>query len=170
MAERVSKRSDLRGGNSGNPRGRRMMTKSVLLLLCALGLFAQDRATLTGIVKDPSGATVPNATVKATNIANNESFEGKTTSDGLYTIPYLAPGEYNVEVTAAGFQTVRRQAITLSVSQRLNLPVQLTVGQATTEVTVTGQVETVDTADANRGLIFDPIKTQEYPLNGRQSY
>ena len=50
------------------------MTKSVLLLLCALGLFAQDRATLTGIVKDPSGATVPKATVKVTNISNNESF------------------------------------------------------------------------------------------------
>jgi hypothetical protein len=149
-----------------------MKTRSILvvLLFCVCGLFAQDRATLTGTVTDPSGATVPNATVKVTNTANNETFEGKSSSDGLYTIPYLAPGVYDVEVTAAGFQTTRRQGITLSVSQRLALPVQLTVGQATTEVTVTGQLDTIDTADADRGLVFDPIKTQEYPLNGRQSY
>ena len=56
------------------------------------------------------------------------------------------------------------------MAQRLNLPLQLTVGQATTEVTVTGQQEIINTADANRGLVFDPVKTQEYPLNGRQSY
>ena len=147
------------------------MTKSVLLLLCALGLFAQDRATLTGIVKDPSGATVPKATVKVTNISNNESFEGKTTSDGLYTIPYLNPGVYNVQVTAAGFQTLRRQEITLSVAQRLEMAFALTVGKAATEVvTVTEEQESLESADANRGLIFDPIKTQELPLNGRQSY
>src|SRR5205085_5965752 len=54
--------------------------------------------------------------------------------------------------------------------QRLNLNLQLTVGQATTEITVTGQQEVIDTGDANKGLVFDPDKTQSYPLNGRQSY
>jgi hypothetical protein len=82
----------------------------------------------------------------------------------------LAPGVYNIEVSAAGFQSIRRQGITLAVSQRLNLPVQLPVGQATTEITVTGQQEVLQSTDANRGLVYDPIKTQEYPLNGRQSY
>ena len=90
--------------------------------------------------------------------------------DGLYTIPYLIPGVYTVEVTAPGFQGLKRADITLAVGARLNLPLQLTVGQATTEVTVTGQQELINTADANRGLTFDPVKTQEYPLNGRQSY
>jgi hypothetical protein len=148
-----------------------MKTKSLLLLLCAFGLFAQDRATLTGTVKDPSGASVPNATIKATNVDTNVAAEGKTTSDGIYTIPYLIPGVYNVEVSAAGFQTFRREQVTLSVSQRLDLPIQLTVGQAATEVvTVTGQLQSVDATDANRDLLFDPVKTQEMPLNGRQSY
>jgi hypothetical protein len=148
-----------------------MKTRITILLLCAFGLFAQDRATLTGTVKDPSGASVPNAIVKVTNTANNATSEGKTTNDGLYTIPYLVPGVYNVEVTAAGFQTLRRQEITLSISQRLELPIQLNVGNATTEViTVTGDLQAVDSTDANRSLLFDPVKTQEYPLNGRQSY
>ncbi len=149
-----------------------MKTRSILvvLLFCALGLFAQDRATLTGTVTDPSGASVPAATVKATNAATNTASETKTTADGLYTIPYLIPGVYNVEVSAPGFQSLKRTDITLAVGARLNLPLQLTVGQATTEVTVTGQQELINTADANRGLTFDPVKTQEYPLNGRQSY
>src|SRR5512132_3763739 len=70
-----------------------------LLLICG-GLFAQDfRATLTGTVTDPSGAAVPGATVKTTNTGTNAVKEMKTTGDGVFTIPYLDPGIYNVEVT-----------------------------------------------------------------------
>ena len=119
-----------------------MTVRSVFaLLLLSIALFAQDRATLTGVVTDPSGATIPNATVKATNTATNTISETKTTNDGLYTIPYLVPGSYAVEVTAAGFQALKRTEITLGVGARTNLPLQLTVGQANTEVTVTGQQE-----------------------------
>src|SRR5215831_8593828 len=101
-----------------------------LLLLCGTALFAQEfRATLTGTVTDPSGAAVPGATVKATNTATNTSKETKTTGDGVYTIPFLDPGVYTVEATAAGFQTLKREAITLSVGQRLVLGLSLTVGQ-----------------------------------------
>src|SRR5215468_3377271 len=149
-----------------------MTPRSVVtfLLLCA-GMFAQDfRATLTGTVTDPSGAAVPNATVKATSLATNAAKEVKTTSDGVYTIPYLDPGQYDVEVTASGFQALKRSSITLQVAQKMNLPLQMSVGQMSQEITVTGQQEVIDTADASRGLVFDPIKTQEYPLNGRQSY
>src|SRR5262245_44033064 len=139
-------------------------------LLCAAA-FGQDfRATLTGTVTDPSGAAVPNATVKAVNTATNAAKEVKTTSDGVYTIPYLDPGVYDVETSAAGFQALKRTGITLQVAQKMNLPLQMTVGQMTQEITVVGQQEVIDTADASRGLVFDPIKTQEYPLNGRQSY
>jgi hypothetical protein len=148
----------------------RGMTKIVALLLLAVGLYAQDQATLTGTVTDPSGSAIPNATVKAVNTATNNTSETKTTSDGIYTIPYLIPGVYNVEVTAAGFQILKRPAVTLAVAQRLNMNLQMTVGQSTTEITVTGQQEIIDTGSADRGLVFDPIKTQEYPLNGRQSY
>ena len=79
-----------------------MNRKSViaLLLLCT-GLFAQDfRATLTGTVTDPSGAAVPSATVKTVHTGTNATKEAKTTGDGVFTIPYLDPGMYRVEVTA----------------------------------------------------------------------
>ncbi len=149
-----------------------MIKRSVLALLAlTAGLYAQEfRATLTGTVTDPSGAAIPNGTVKATNVATNATSETKTTSDGLYTIPLLEPGIYNVEFIANGFQTLKRDSITLAVGQKSNLTVRLTVGQMSQEITVTGQQEVIDSGDASKGLIFDPRKTQEYPLNGRQSY
>lgn len=150
-----------------------MKFRSLLALLCvsAVGLFAQDfRATVTGTVTDPSGAVVPNAQVRAVNAATNAAKETQTDAQGVYTIPYLDPGVYSFEFSASGFQMLKREAITLAVAQKLSLNVSLTVGQAATEVTVTGQQEVIDTADPSRGVVFDPLKTQEYPLNGRQSY
>jgi hypothetical protein len=149
-----------------------MIRKSVLALaLLTSSLSAQDfRATLTGIVTDPSGAAVPGATVKTINTGTNATKETKTSGDGVYTIPYLDPGLYTIEASSPGFQTLKRERITLEVAQKLNLPIQLTVGQATTEITVTGQQEVIDTGDASRGLVFDSTKVSEYPLNGRQTY
>src|SRR5689334_5568205 len=84
------------------------------LLSISAALFAQDfRATLTGTVTDPSGAAIPAATVKATNIATNAVKEVKTTSDGAYTIPYLDPGNYDIEALASGFQGLKRPNIVL---------------------------------------------------------
>src|SRR5215472_11694206 len=143
----------------------------VTFLLVCVAMFAQEyRATITGTITDPSGSAIPSAAIKATNTATNAVGETRSNSDGVFTLPLLEPGSYRIEVGAPGFQTLKREAITVAVGQRLSLPMQLTVGQATTEITVTGQLETIETSDAARGLVFDPIKTQEYPLNGRQSY
>ena len=141
--------------------------------LCAIAatLSAQDfRATLSGQVTDPSHAAIPGANVKATNLNNNAVKEAKTNIGGFYTLPYLDPGDYAVEVTAAGFQSVKRDSVTLRVADKVSLPFELTVGQMTQVFTVTAQQEVLDTGTADRGLVFDPIKTQEYPLNGRQTY
>jgi len=144
----------------------------VLLVLLALsfGVIAQDdRATISGTVTDATGATVPRANIKAIRVDTNEIKEVKSTSDGHYSIPYLTPGLYNIEVTATGFQTLKRQNIALRVADKLNLTLELTIGNVSETVTVVGQ-EVIETGSADRGLVFDPIRTQELPLNGRQTY
>ena len=151
------------------------MSKGNLLLAIvaasAIVLNSQDyRASVAGQVTDPSGAAVPGATVKAVNRATNASKEAKTTSEGYYTVPYLEPGEYDVELSASGFQTIKRERIILEVADKLNLPFQLIVGQMSQEVTITATQEIIQTSNADRGFVFDPLKTQEYPLNGRQTY
>jgi hypothetical protein len=113
---------------------------------------------------------VGSAAVRATSRVNNRSVSVKTTADGVYTIPYLEPGVYDVEVTAPGFRNVKLTAVELQTQQRLNLPVRMTLGEAKAQVTVEARQELIDSTDSNRGLVFDPLKTQEMPLNGRQAY
>ena len=132
---------------------------------------AQDfRATVTGRVTDPSGGVIPGATVKVTRVDTNETREVIAGDDGNYTVPYLTPGAYRVEAAASGFQTLKRDGIELRVADKLNLPLQLKIGQVSETVTVSGQQEVIETTSADRGLVFDPVKTQELPLNGRQTY
>lgn len=65
---------------------------AILLAVLCVALHAQEyRGTITGTVNDPSGAVIPNATVKATNNATNNVSETKTNSDGVYTLPLLSP-------------------------------------------------------------------------------
>ncbi|HCC56370.1 MAG TPA: hypothetical protein DEQ47_03775, partial [Solibacterales bacterium] len=143
---------------------------TIFLLFCACAAAQDFRATLLGQVSDAAGAAVPNASVKATNVGTNETTEVKTNGSGSYTIPYLQPGTYNIEVSAAGFQTIEREGIILRVADKQNLPISMQIGQMTQQVTVVGQQEIIQTTNADRGMVFDPIKTQEYPLNGRQAY
>lgn len=143
----------------------------VAFLAVPWGLPAQDfRATLLGQVTDASGAVVPGASVKAVRVENHVVTEAKTTYEGFYSIAYLNPGVYDIEVSAPGFKSLKRVGIVLQVADKVELPLRLEVGELTQEVTVTGEQESIETATASRGLVFDSIKTQEYPLNGRQTY
>src|SRR5256886_12501296 len=144
---------------------------AIILFSTATFLCAQDfRATLEGDVSDPSGAGVADATVKAINLENNETKEAKTTTEGHYTIPYLNPGIYNIEVRANGFRMLKLENIVLRVADKLSLPSRLQIGGMADSVVVTAQQEVIESGSADRGLVFDPIKTQELPLNGRQTY
>ncbi len=140
-------------------------------LLLVVSASAQEyRATLLGTVTDPSGAPIPGATVKAVKADTNVPRETVTNIGGFYTLIGLDPAEYTVTVTANGFKTVINSGIVLQTAQKLNLPVKLEVGQMMQEVTVVGEQELIQTTTASRGLVFDPIKMQEIPLNGRQAF
>lgn len=142
------------------------------LLACTwFSAYGQDyRATILGYVLDPTKSAVPAATVKATKEDTNISRETQTNQAGLYTISGLDPGTYTVTVTAQGFQTQRRAGIILLTNDKLNLTFNMEVGQMAQEITVVGEQELINTATASRGLVFDPIKMQEIPMNGRQTY
>lgn len=100
----------------------------------------------------------------------NQETETRTGESGLYNLPFLDPGQYTVYAEAPGFKETRRPNITLNVADKLNLPLSLQLGDVSEQVTVTGEQELVQTTTASRGLVFDPMKMQEYPLNGGQSY
>ena len=148
------------------------MQKLAFVLVCAVSAsFAQEfRASILGQVTDPTGATIAGVKVRATKTDTNVSREVETTSEGFYNLPGLDPGRFTVTLTKEGFQTVRRTEIVLQVAEKLQLSVRMELGSVTQEVTVVGEQELIQTATASRGLVFDPVKMQEIPLNGRQAY
>src|SRR5260221_342036 len=145
--------------------------RQILFFLLVATAAAQDfRATITGYVTDESGATVPNAKVRATQRSTNQITQAVTNRDGYYTLTYLNPSTYDIEVEASGFSRAHQVGLELMVAEKRDLSISLTIGRTSEQVTVTAEANELQTADASGGLNFDSLQTSEYPLNGRQVY
>ncbi len=147
------------------------MFVSLSLLRTVPRLEAQEfRAILSGVVRDPSGAVIPNAKVTVVKSDSGQTYTAQTTSAGLYTIPYILPGTYEVSAEAAGFKKALQPNVTLEVAQKLSLDFALQVGAVTQEITVTAAPALVSTADSSGGTVLGLGQVQTLPLNGRQVY
>lgn len=126
---------------------------ALLILLWATlpGQAQQITGSITGTVKDSSGAVVSGATIKATNDATGFSRSVTANAYGDYRVDYLPVGAYTVEVKAQGFKTSLQPAITLTLDQVQRVDVELTVGSQTQVVTVTAAPPTVNTTSAELG-------------------
>jgi len=114
------------------------LTVAVALLVATA--FAQGyRASISGRLTDPSGSGVPNATVRAANVATNVEFRATTSDDGWYVITFLLPGTYKVTAEATGFKTAVREDVLLQVNDRRTIDFQLQVGEVKESVTVSGE-------------------------------
>jgi len=134
------------------------------LLLTATASWAQvDRATLTGVVRDPQNAVVPSATIKLTHVATGVQATTTSTADGAYIVVNLAPGEYVVEASATGFQTVA-QTIVLETGQRGRLDLSLAVGGVGETVRVEGITPLLDTQTAVVGSVVSRQEVANLPL------
>jgi hypothetical protein len=117
----------------------RILESVFLFIAClATSLTAQDiSGTIGGTILDPSGATVPNATVSIINTDRNQVLRTITTdASGTYSAPLIPVGQYTVKVEIKGFKTEARNAITLNVNDDLKINVTLQVGSMTDVVTV----------------------------------
>jgi hypothetical protein len=124
-------------------------------------------ATLNGTVTDPSGGVVAGATVSAENNATAITREVTTDSAGLYNIPNLVPGLYDIKVSATGFSTSVHAGVNLSVGQQEQLNFSLKVGQTSTEVQVTGAAPQIDLTSSALTAQVESETVRELPLNGR---
>jgi hypothetical protein len=123
---------------------------AILLPVC---LLAQDATgKITGVVTDPSGAVVSNASVTVTNLATNVSKETKTDSSGFYQAPLLPIGKYKVTATAAGFEKVEMVSQgNLEINQTMRIDIQLPVGKLSDTVVVESAANLVETENATLG-------------------
>ena len=131
---------------------RGLATKAVLFALTVLAptaAFAQG--TITGTVKDASGAVLPGVTVEAASpVLIERTRSAITDTAGLYRIVDLRPGTYEVTVSLPGFATIKRDGIQITGDATITLPFELKVGAVQETVTVTGASPVVDVQNTRR--------------------
>ena len=143
---------------------KRLVAACALVLgLTAIAHAQVDRATLSGTVKDSSGAVISDSSVTVTHVATNVATKVKTTSTGNYLVVNLASGQYLVEAEASGFQK-SVQSVILEVGLRGRLDFTLGVGGLTETVTVENAVRLLNTEQAAVGTVLDQNAISKLPL------
>ena len=136
-----------------------------LLLLASLGVQAQvATGSISGVVTDPNGALVPGARVVATNDATGLRVETTTTGAGLYVFPNLPVGVYTVTAERVGFKKLSRSNIEIRIAQRLDLNLQLELGEVVETVTITAEAPLLETTSPMRGQNFSNRFMNTLPL------
>ena len=126
----------------------------LVVLLLPATVFAQ--ATLTGTVRDASGAVLPGVTVEASSPALIEKTrDAVTDGSGKYRIIDLRPGIYSLAFALPGFNTVRREGIELAGAQVVTIPAEMKVGGVEETITVTGETPVVDVQSARRQIVMN---------------
>ena len=149
------------------------MLRLVVLFLLVFGLIlpsaarAQATGQITGQVTDASGAVVPGAAIEVVNEATGQSRTAASSVDGLYIVPLVNPGSYQLKATKTGFTTLVRNGIEVAVSGTTRVDFSLQVGQVTEQVTASAVAPLVETTNATLGVVVDEKKVVDLPLNGR---
>ncbi len=138
-----------------------------LLVVFCLSAAAQTTSNIQGTIKDPSGAVVSGAEVKATS--SPLAVERSTTSDenGFYRIAALPAGTYVVTVTRSGFANSSFQDVEITVNRTITLDVQLEVGTVKQQVNITAEAALIDATTPATGATITPQQIREMPVNGR---
>ena len=124
-------------------------------------------ATISGTVRDTTGAVIPGAMILATNTETNLRRNATSNEAGVFSIPDLPPGKYRAQVTLSGFQTRVLENIELVVGQEFVLNATLQVGSLTSEVTVASEIPLVDTSTSQVSGLVAERDVKDLPLNGR---
>ena len=140
---------------------------SMLLAMGLTSAWAQNIVSgeIDGIVSDPSGAVLPNATVTLKSVATGETQTTTTGPSGTYRFPLLRPGDYQLSVTAAGFNTATRKAVA-NLGQVTSAPIQMAVAGATQTVEITAEAPLLHTEDSNLSQTYDSKQVELLPSPG----
>src|SRR5262249_2654974 len=113
------------------------------------------------------GAVVAAATVEIINLATGASLRLLTDAGGRWREPALTPGEYRVKASAAGFQTLLRTGIHLTVGEEAVVDLRLEIGRSESMVTVAGEAPLLNLVSGATSGLVDEKQMRDLPLNGR---
>jgi len=146
-----------------------MLLFLAVLMVASVGAAQTQFGTITGRVADSTGAVVPGAKVSVTNTATNTKNTTETNNEGIYVLPNVAAGTYDLEIEKSGFKKVQTR-VTLSIAQRLGLDFTLDLGQITEVVTVTESALVINTVSGELASEITPSDLRNLPLLTRNPY
>src|SRR5229473_2540157 len=144
-----------------------------LVLMFGVGALLPGRASgqaiasIKGTVYDTSGGVVPGATVVLHSKSTNLDRTASTNSDGIYVIPDIQPGDYDLKISKAGFKSAVQANITLVVNQTATFDITLATGSVTESVTVAAEAVALETSTSELGVAIVKQQVNDLPLNGR---
>ena len=156
----------------------RSMYRGAIALLFVLFFVAgvcpspaqESRGTILGRVTDATGGVIPNAEVRAVNVATQATAVARTNDAGNYVIPYLLPGTYTITFEAQGFRKSQRENVQVRVNDSLELNVQLQVGAVTEAIEVVAETPLLETANASLGQVVDRRRVSELPIQSGNAF
>jgi len=145
----------------------RISRVAVIATLFSVAAFCQEfRSTISGAVTDPSGAAVAGAKVVVTETRTGVKTQTVSGSTGQYTIPFLAPGNYDLSATFQGFKEFVQKDINLGAGDHPVIDIKLSVGDTTQSVEVTADAPLVNSENATLGDAITTKEVEDLPLNG----
>ena len=144
----------------------RVSLATLALLALTLSAAAQQ-GSVQGTVTDPSGAVVSGATVSAVNVNTGAKFDTASNQDGIYNLPALPVGTYEVSATHSGFGNLVRKGIEVTVGSSRVVDLALQVASQQETVQVNGEVPIVETTRTSVASSVDSRAVSELPTNGR---
>jgi len=153
--------------------GRLLRVWSVLFAIALVfsnpGAYAQSSfGQISGVVEDPTGASVPDATITITSTNTQATRTATSDQNGNFIVTNLPIGGYSIVVTKTGFQTAKQSDVSISADAKVTSNFTLPVGQATETVEVQGgAIESLNTTSGELARVIDSKQVDNLALNGR---
>ena len=126
-----------------------------------------DTGSISGVVKDSSGAVIPQANLVVTNTATAVAVTAQSNASGFFSVQDLKPGVYDVSAVVPGFDRVTKTGIEVRVQDHLDIDFQMIIGQTSTEISVESQAPALESETSSIGEVVDQKQIVGLPLNGR---
>jgi trimeric autotransporter adhesin len=123
-----------------------------------------------GLVLDPGGAAIANATVTLTNQATRVASTAATNATGQYSFSQVDPGTYSITVEAQGFKKLTRPDVVVGTQETVGVDLTMEIGQMTESVEVTSEVPLVETTNASNGQVINDQQVTDLPNLDRNVY
>ena len=143
---------------------------AILLFFPAILLAQGQYGSISGTIRDASGAVIPGVSVAIVNVTTGHKVESLTLEEGRFFVPQLLPGTYEIRIDHPGFKRLSVRGLTLDINQNLQQDLILDVGNVNETVMVSADTKILETVSGSIGHVVSNKQIDELPLNGRNVF